>query len=46
MADVAAAASNAMDTAIDTACLRCAFDTGLTEMAAAVATLVFCLFMI
>jgi hypothetical protein len=31
MADVAAAASNAMDTAIDTGCLRRTFDTGLTS---------------
>jgi len=46
MADVAAAASNARDTAIDTGCLRCTFDAGLTAMAAAVATLVFRLFMI
>ena len=31
MADVAAAASNAMDTAIDTGCLRCTFDTDFTS---------------
>src|SRR5256885_6133385 len=29
--DCAAAASNAMDTAIDTGCLRCTFDTGFTS---------------
>src|SRR2546430_687317 len=29
--DCAAAASNAMDTAIDTGCLRCTFDTGVTS---------------
>jgi hypothetical protein len=47
MAAVAAAASNARDTAIDTGCLRFTFDTGLTAMAAAaVATLVFRIFMI
>ena len=28
---VVAAASNAMDTAIDTGCLRCRFDTGFTS---------------
>jgi hypothetical protein len=46
MAAVAAAASNARDTAIDTGCLGCPFDTGLPAMAAAVATLVFRIFMI
>jgi hypothetical protein len=46
MAAVAAAASNARDTAIDTGCLRCTFDTGLTALATAVATLVFRIFMI
>src|ERR1700730_17899865 len=30
-AECAAAASNAMDTAIDTGCLRCTFDTGVTS---------------
>src|SRR6185437_4885422 len=31
MAEVAMAASNAMETAIDTGCLRCRLDTGFTS---------------